>query len=73
VVEQQFLQQPGGKVLDTSDKGTPLPSKIRWMVFQGKTKSNYQLLEIRNRNRRKISFKKFQEILLIGHMISFLL
>ena len=33
------LQQPGGKVLDTSDKGTPLPSKIRWMVFKVKQRA----------------------------------
>ena len=35
----KILQQPGGKALDTSDKGTPLPSKIRWMVFKVKQRA----------------------------------
>jgi len=35
-----FQQSGGGKVLDTSDQGTPLPPKIRWMVFKVKQKAS---------------------------------
>jgi len=37
------IQTSDGEFLDTGDQGTPLPSKIRWMVFKvkQKAKTNY--------------------------------